>query len=495
LRTAKTITAQTIRIESTTLPAPTSIQQRAKPTQAATVAYAAAGGYITGDLRWDGVWKKNNFWCDSGFSPSKLGYYDHSSDDSFWIDCSAPTPTPAPTDILTANPTTIITGGSSTLSWTSTDATSCTSSDFPTGNATSGSVSVSPASTKTYTVSCTGPGGGPVNSSATVTVTASAQSPKGNHESATCTTSSGWAADLDTQAQPVLVYFYQDGTNITGTFAGATVTSGSRPDVCTFLGIGGACLYGYTYSIPGAYQTPGPHTLNAYARDTQGTAPDTFIGTQSYNCSGGSVPALSASPSTISAGAPTTLTYSCPATKFANIWRNGALWNDVSSGSAPDNGSIVDYPPVSSSYTLNCFDFGGIDNAYTSVTVNACSALNGTTCYSSANSCGVKGSGTYDCSAVCSAVVPALSPTVNITAVPARVASGGTTTLTITGSDLQSSCAVSGPGVNQNFAPAACLANKTIVTPPITSQSIYTVTCGPATAKVIVNVNPKFVPF
>jgi hypothetical protein len=75
-----------------------------------------------------------------------------------------------PTVSLTANPTSITSGSSSTLSWNSTNATSCTASGAWSGSkATSGTQSVSPTSTSTYNLSCTGTGG-TANASATVTV-------------------------------------------------------------------------------------------------------------------------------------------------------------------------------------------------------------------------------------------------------------------------------------------------------------------------------------
>jgi hypothetical protein len=76
-----------------------------------------------------------------------------------------------PTLSLTANPTSISSGSSSTLSWSSTNATSCTASGAWSGSkATSGTQSVSPTSTSTYNLACTG-SGGTANASATVTVT------------------------------------------------------------------------------------------------------------------------------------------------------------------------------------------------------------------------------------------------------------------------------------------------------------------------------------
>ncbi len=96
---------------------------------------------------------------------------------------------------------------------------------------------------------------------------------------------------------------------------------------------------------------------------------------------------------------------------------------------------------------------------------------------------------------------PAPAPaTASLIASPARVTSGQGSRLTATGSNLTGSCTVSGPGVNQvlpvsngSFVPNP----STITTPPITGQSVFTLTCADtaASTKVIVNVNPVFTPF
>ena len=70
---------------------------------------------------------------------------------------------------LSANPTSINTGQSSTLTWSTTNATSCSASGgWSGGKSTSGSESVSPGSTTTYTLNCSGPSG---SASRDVTVT------------------------------------------------------------------------------------------------------------------------------------------------------------------------------------------------------------------------------------------------------------------------------------------------------------------------------------
>ncbi len=68
--------------------------------------------------------------------------------------------TPAPTVALSASPASITAGASSTLTWSSTNATSCSAvGGWTSSTATSGSQVVSPGSTTTYTMNCSGAGG------------------------------------------------------------------------------------------------------------------------------------------------------------------------------------------------------------------------------------------------------------------------------------------------------------------------------------------------
>ncbi len=79
---------------------------------------------------------------------------------SVQITVNAATPAPPPTVTLTANPVAIASGGASTLAWSSSNAASCTASGGWSGpQATSGTDAVSPRSTTTYTLTCTGAGG------------------------------------------------------------------------------------------------------------------------------------------------------------------------------------------------------------------------------------------------------------------------------------------------------------------------------------------------
>jgi len=80
----------------------------------------------------------------------------------------SPPPPAAPTAVLSASPTSISSGQSSMLTWSSTNATSCSSSNFA-ASGISGSASITPAATSTYSVTCSGSGGS-ASASATVNV-------------------------------------------------------------------------------------------------------------------------------------------------------------------------------------------------------------------------------------------------------------------------------------------------------------------------------------
>lgn len=76
----------------------------------------------------------------------------------------------APTLSISANPASITSGSSSVLTWSSTNTTSCTGSGGWSGSKTlTGTQSVSPTATTTYTLTCSGPGGN-IAQNATVTV-------------------------------------------------------------------------------------------------------------------------------------------------------------------------------------------------------------------------------------------------------------------------------------------------------------------------------------
>jgi hypothetical protein len=119
----------------------------------------------------------------------------------------------APTVTLSASPASITAGSSSTLAWNTTNTTACTASGGWSGTlATSGRQVVSPASSTTYTLACTGTNGSATQST-TVTVSGVAPAPTvaisvapasvvagasatliwSSTNAASCTASNGWA--------------------------------------------------------------------------------------------------------------------------------------------------------------------------------------------------------------------------------------------------------------------------------------------------------------
>lgn len=152
-----------------------------------------------------------------------------------------------------------------------------------------------------------------------------------------------------------------------------------------------------------------------------------------------------------------------------------------------DTGQLGTYPSCYSAPTPTCADLGKVG------TYPACTTAPATTCADLGKV------GIYPfCSDPTPPPTTCSSPAVTITAAPTRISSGGSSTLTVTGTGINTSCTVTGPGVNTTITASACNAsNSSIPTGALTSQATYTVTCdtGAAVNKVIVNVNPTFKPF
>lgn len=98
--------------------------------------------------------------------------------------------------------------------------------------------------------------------------------------------------------------------------------------------------------------------------------------------------------------------------------------------------------------------------------------------------------------ASCPAVVvgnPCSNPQLSISAEPDRVRTGTTATLTVSATGVSGSCTLSGPGINQTLVADQCVVDEiTVTTPPISTQSVYTLTCGGSTAQTVVNVIPAY---
>jgi parallel beta-helix repeat protein len=215
------------------------------------------------------------------------------------------------------------------LTWSSTNATSCTASGGWSGvKATSGSEAVTPTSTSTYTLDCTG-AGGTVSKSTSVTVTNLPNSTKFKTGDTVKTTS---AVNIRDAANG----------NILGTQA---------------LNATGVILGG------GAY-TGGYHWWNVdYTNAPDGWTAESFL--VSYTAQP-AVPTLSisASPSTITGGQSSTLTWS--STNATSCTASGG-W----SGTKAVSGTQIVSPTINTTYTLTCTGTGGTATQGTSVTVTS----------------------------------------------------------------------------------------------------------------------------
>ena len=176
-----------------------------------------------------------------------------------------------PTVYLFAAPSTIQAGQGSTLNWGSTNATSCSLSQFGNVALPSGTQSVSPASTTSYSITCYGASGtSPATASATITVNQNPQPIIVSLYASPSTIQSGQSSTLSWNSQ--------NATSCSSSWSGSTAISGSQP-------VSPASTTTYNITCYGASVT-GPATASAtvYVNQVQ-TCRDT-----SANNYGGNLP-------------------------------------------------------------------------------------------------------------------------------------------------------------------------------------------------------------
>jgi hypothetical protein len=249
------------------------------------------------------------------------------------------TPPVAPTLTFNAAPTAITAGQSSTLTWSSTDSTSCTASGAWTGaKATSGTTSVSPMSTSTYSLYCTGAGGNTTVKSVTVGVTPTSTPPV-----APTLTFNAAPTAITAGQSATLTWSSTDSTSCTasGAWTGAKATSG-------------------TTSVS-------PMSTSTYSLYCTGAGGNTA--TQNVTVTVTAVPVaptltFSAAPTAITAGQSSTLTWSSTNSTACTA---GGNWT----GTKTTSGTTVVSPSVTATYTLYCTGAGGntaTQNAVVTVT-------------------------------------------------------------------------------------------------------------------------------
>ncbi len=401
---------------------------------------------------------------------------------------------PAPTVSLSASPSTIANGDSTTLTWSSTDSAGCTASGAWSGaRATSGSQSSGAlASNASYTLSCSGAGG---TASQTATVTVKAPSP--------AVTLSANPKSVSKGANSTLTWSSSNSASCTasGGWSGALATSGSK----SVGPINAATTYKINCAGPGGSATQ--------STSVGVVAPIPTV-------------SLSVSPSTVVSGSSATLTWS--STDATSCTASGS-WSGSKATSGTEPTAALS---AAATYVLNCTGPGGTAKQSVSVTVTTpasvtvdllaspvtvasgassmlnWSAANASSCTASGGWTGSKSvSGststgsltatktyTLNCSGTggsasdsVTVTVDAAPPTLNFTASPASVASGGSATLTWSATNA-TSCTASGAWTGSKSV------SGTASTGALTTAKTYTLACtgsgGTASQAVTVAINP-----
>ena len=251
--------------------------------------------------------------------------------------------TPAPTVSLSANPLSITAGSSSVLTWSSTNATSCTASGgtFTGTKAASGTQSVSPTANTTYSLSCTG-AGGTASKSVTVTVTAVTPAP-------TVTLSTTPTTGTVNVVNPQLTWSATNSpTSCTasGDWTGAKAVSGTNVAQGVL-----ASVKTYTYTLVCANATGTSAPKSATVSVTSAIVPAPTV-------------TLSATPSSITSGQTSTLTWS--STNATGCSASGGTFT----GTKTTNGNQTLSPTSNTTYTLTCTGAGGSVNKSATVAVS-----------------------------------------------------------------------------------------------------------------------------
>jgi PKD repeat protein len=399
-------------------------------------------------------------------------------------------PPPTPSLTFSANPTTIISGSSSLLTWSSTNTTSCVASNSWTGaHATSGSETVSPTITSTYTLTCTGPGGTD-DKSVTVTVN---QPPT-----------------VTIAVDPTTIDY---GSHATLSWSSTNATSCVASDAWT-----GA------QSTSGAV-TVSPTITSNYTLTCTGVG-GTTSQSATLTVNPPPVPTLtfSANPTTIISGSSSTLNWSSTDASTCSA-------TDAWTGPKTLSGSLSVSPTTTAIYTLTCTGPGGSDNKSVTITVNqpptvtfsanpttivsgsssllTWSSTNATSCVASNSWTGTKATtGSLSVSPTTTAtytltctgpggsanksvtVIVNQPPTVTIAVNPNPTDYGAQGILTWSSTNA-TSCTASG-----SWSGNQTLSGNAIISPFITST--YTLTCtgagGSASQSVTLTVNPPPVP-
>jgi hypothetical protein len=233
---------------------------------------------------------------------------------------------PPPNVTFSALPTSITSGQSSTLTWSSTNASVCANNFGGTGL--SGSKIVTPTQTTSYSITCTGTGG-PITKTASVAIAGTVPPPPtitltANPTSITSGNSStlSWSSANASSCTNTF-----SGTGLSGTKVVSPTTSTTYSMTCT--GTGGSITKNVAVTVSGTSLPPAP------------------------------VVTLSASPTSITSGNSSTLTWSST---------NATSCTNNFSGSGTSGTKVVT-PTQTTTYSLACTGAGGSDTKSATVTV------------------------------------------------------------------------------------------------------------------------------
>lgn len=245
-----------------------------------------------------------------------------------------------PTVTLTADPETIAAGAAATLTWTSENATSCTAFLGWSGSkALNGSESVSPTTTTTYQLDCTGPGGvGSDDAVVTVTVE-EPDAPTLQFTADPTTILSGATSTLSWASTNATTCTASDGWSGAKSLSGTLDVTPSATTTYTLMcsGAGGDVTKSVSVNVSPAPEEPDAPTVDLVAASTS----------VNENSAG---------------NATTTLTWTT--TNATSCTASGGTFT----GTKDVNNSEVITPSATTTYTLECSGPGG--NASDSVTVN-----------------------------------------------------------------------------------------------------------------------------
>jgi hypothetical protein len=427
-------------------------------------------------------------------------------------DSSTPAPTPpAPTPVppavaLAVAPDTVQQSASANLTWSSTNSSSCVASGGWSGSkALTGTESTGALNAATaYTLTCSGAGG-----TAGQTVNAGVAPPPTAPQPPTVTLAvapgsvvSGSAATLtwsSTNATACAASGNWSGARATSGSASTGVLTANSAFALTCTGAGGSATQSVNVTVT---QPAAPSVTLTASPTTVALGGSTTLNWSSSNAascaaSGGWTGTKALSGSEARAGLAATTTYTLMCTGPGGT-ASQSVTVTVASGPTP--------PSVSLSATPSSVISGNSSTlSWTSANATACTASGGWSGSKSANGSEVRpnltatatytltctGSGGSAAQSVTVTVNPAPMPTVSLTATPASVVSGGSSTLNWSSTNA-SSCTATG-----GWSGAKGLTG-TEVRGGLTSTTSYTLSCtgagGTATQTVTVNVTPATPP-